>query len=258
MTEVSRGILFPERLPRFVRLPPPDTATELIAWIWIPEWDLAPGEVSRQPVLSYPATNLVVDADGVTLWGPTTRVSERVLTGSGWAVGALLRPAATMALPIEPAATVDGHLPLDEPDLVADVTTAMRGGDAPDHPAAVARVTAWLTSRVPQVGDEGLLANSAVDLLLTDPHVMRVEDAATRLHLSARSLQRLTQRATGMAPSRIIRRRRLQEAAQRIREDPTAPLARIAADLGYADQAHLAADFRTVLGFTASEYRRSE
>jgi AraC-like DNA-binding protein len=32
-------------------------------------------------------------------------------------------------------------------------------------------------------------------------------------------------------------------------------VAQVAADLGYADQAHLAADFRTVLGLTPSAYR---
>jgi AraC-like DNA-binding protein len=53
----------------------------------------------------------------------------------------------------------------------------------------------------------------------------------------------------------MIRRRRLQEAAQRLREGPDVRLADVAADLGYADQAHLANDFRALLGLTPSEYR---
>ena len=53
----------------------------------------------------------------------------------------------------------------------------------------------------------------------------------------------------------LIRRRRLQEAAQRLREQPDTELAALAAELGYADQAHLAGDFRTVLGLTPSRYR---
>ena len=53
----------------------------------------------------------------------------------------------------------------------------------------------------------------------------------------------------------MIRRRRLQEAAQRLREQPDTELAALAAELGYADQAHLAGDFRTVLGLTPSGYR---
>ena len=74
--------------------------------------------------------------------------------------------------------------------------------------------------------------------------------------MSVRTLQRVAHRTVGMPPAAMIRRRRLQEAAQRIRDDPDAVLADVAAELGYADQAHLANDFRTVLGLTASSYRR--
>jgi AraC-like DNA-binding protein len=54
----------------------------------------------------------------------------------------------------------------------------------------------------------------------------------------------------------MIQRRRLQEAAERVRTDPEVDLSSLAADLGYADHAHLTNDFRTVLGFTPSAYRR--
>jgi AraC-like DNA-binding protein len=72
-----------------------------------------------------------------------------------------------------------------------------------------------------------------------------------------RTLQRLAHRTVGLPPAAMIRRRRLQEAAQRVRDDPGVRLAEVAAELGYSDQAHLAADFRTVLGITAGSYRRS-
>jgi AraC-like DNA-binding protein len=93
------------------------------------------------------------------------------------------------------------------------------------------------------------------DLLMSDPEVLRVEDAASQLRVSVRTLQRLAHRTVGLSPAAMIRRRRLQEAAQRLREGPDVRLADVAADLGYADQAHLANDFRAVLGLTPSEYR---
>ena len=49
---------------------------------------------------------------------------------------------------------------------------------------------------------------------------------------------------------------RLQEAAERVRTHPDVDLAAVAAEFGYADQAHLAHDFRRVLGITPSSYRR--
>ncbi|WP_338565665.1 DUF6597 domain-containing transcriptional factor, partial [Microbacterium paraoxydans] len=98
MVDRTRGVLYPARLPSFHRLPPPAHAAALVSWFWIPEWSLPDGEVSRQEIVSYPAVNLVVASDGVSISGATTRVSTRALWGAGWAVGALLRPAAVPAL----------------------------------------------------------------------------------------------------------------------------------------------------------------
>ncbi|GAA5197268.1 helix-turn-helix domain-containing protein [Microbacterium jejuense] len=250
MTDPTRGVLYPDRLPHFTRLPPGDEASDLVEWYWIPQWDLPDGVESRQTLLSYPAANLAVEPDGVTLWGVTTRPSERVLRGSGWAVGALLRPAALSVLTAAPADLADSHVVLDEPALHGAVAAAM-----PDVQAAVDAVESWLVARVGALTPEARLANAVAELLMNDPGVLRLDDAAERLRVSARTLQRLAHRTVGLPPAAMIRRRRLQEAAQRVRDDPGASLADIAADLGYADQAHLAHDFRTVLGFTASDYR---
>jgi AraC-like DNA-binding protein len=243
-------VLYPDRLPRFTRLAPSAAASEFVAWFWIPEWELADGVESRQPILGYPAANLVVDPEGVTLWGATTRASERVLRGSGWAVGALLRPMALARLSDAPRELVDTHAPVDAPDLRAAVLQAM-----PDHAAATAAVSSWLARRVGPPTPEGRLANAMADLLMTDAAILALDDAAARLMVSVRTLQRLAHRTVGLPPAAMIRRRRLQEAAQRVRDDPDLPLAGVAAELGYADQSHLANDFRTVLGITPSGYR---
>ncbi|WP_460775019.1 AraC family transcriptional regulator [Microbacterium sp. GXF7504] len=251
MTDPTRGVLFPDRLPRFTRLPAPDAVAHTAGWFWIPQWDLPDGAESRQPVLGYPAANLVVESDGhARLWGPTTRVSERVLRGRGWAVGALLRPAALLRLHDDPSGIIDGSMPVEAPELVAAVTDAM-----PDLGRAVGAFAAWLREAAGEETADGRLANAMADLLMTDAAILRVEDAAARLRVSVRTLQRLAHRSVGLSPAAMIRRRRLQEAAQRVREDSAASLAGIAAVLGYTDQAHLANDFRAVLGMRASDYR---
>jgi len=250
VTDPTRGVLYPDRLPRFTRLAPSAAASEFVAWFWIPQWDLPDGVVSRQPILGYPAANLAVEPGGVTLWGATTVASERALQGSGWAVGALLKPAAFSRLHGAPGDLVDAHVALDEPELQRTVAAAM-----PDIAAASTVVSAWLAERVGPPTAEARLANAMADLLMEDAAIVRLDDAAERLRVSVRTLQRLAHRTVGVSPAAMIRRRRLQEAAQRVREDPNAPLADIAADLGYADQAHLANDFRAVLGLTASDYR---
>src|SRR5699024_5735892 len=93
-----RGVLHPERLPTFRREPAPDDLSDRIRWFWIPRWNVEPGRTSRQELLPFPASNLVVEGGVVTLSGPTTGRSHRDLRGRGWAVGALLRPAGIAAL----------------------------------------------------------------------------------------------------------------------------------------------------------------
>ncbi len=252
----GRGVLYPSRLPTFHREAAPDSLAALVRWFWFPRWDLAPGQVSRQEVLPFPASNLVVQPEGVSLAGPATGAAHRDLRGRGWAVGALLRPAGLMALCAEPSGLRDAEVPLPAPELHAGTAEAM---ELPDEDAGRRRAVrvweAWAAERLPAPDENALLANAMEDLIAGDPGIVRIEQVARRLGVSVRGVQRLAHRGIGLPPLAVIRRYRLQEAAQRLREDPTLSIAQTAADLGYADQAHLAHDFRQVLGTTPSAYR---
>lgn len=253
MVDPTRGVLYPHRLPRFHRLPA-GPAEELVTWFWIPEWDLEPGRVSRQDIVAYPALNLVIEPGRVELSGASTRASHRDLRGSGWAVGAMLRPAAVAALVPEPAGLVDGETAFDEPALLAAVTAAMASGAG--HRERAASVFAdWLVERVGRIDEAARQANALVDVLMGPDAADGLDEAATRLAVSARTLQRMAHRYVGVSPAAMIRRRRLQEAAERLRRDASTDLATLAADLGYADHAHLTREFRAVLGLTPSGYR---
>ena len=253
----GRGVLYPARLPSFHREPAPEDLRELVRWFWIPRWDLAPGRTSRQELLAFPASNLVVEPGGVSLSGPALGVSHRDLRGRGWAVGALLRPAGLASLAPDPRAIRGIELPLDAADLHRAVSTAMRDNDeTAGRGRAVLAYTAWVTEHLAPPDESGLLANAVEDLISADRTIVRVDQVAERLGTSVRGVQRLAQRYIGLTPLTVIRRYRLQEAVQRLREDPTLTIARVAADLGYADQAHLNADFRRILGVTPTSYRR--
>jgi AraC-like DNA-binding protein len=149
----------------------------------------------------------------------------------------------------------DTSVPLDEPGLVRSVSAAL-GGTAPDRSAGIAAATRWAVAHLSAPDEGGLLANAFEDLVAADRSVVRVEQAADRLGLSVRAVQRLAVRYVGVPPLTVIRRYRLQEAAQRLREEPGTTITQVAADLGYADHAHLTADFRQVLGRTPRDYRQ--
>lgn len=259
MVNPTRGVLYPARLPQFHRLSAPAAVSELVAWFWIPEWDIEPGRSSRQEVVAYPALNLVIDAHTMTLSGATTRMSYRDLRGSGWAVGALLRPAAVAALVDDPAELVDAERVLSaswpDAEAVHDAVAEAMGSGEGHRERAVEVFARWLERRVGPVGDPGRQANALMDALWGDDAALTPEEAAARLSVSLRTLQRMTHRHVGLSPGAMIRRRRLQDAAQRVREEPGIELASIAAELGYADHAHLTRDFQAVLGIAPHTYR---
>lgn len=324
----TRGHLTPGPHATVVRLPAPDDVAHLVRQLWIPEWDLPAGERAEQLVLGYPASNVVVEPEGVALHGPTSRASTRVLAGRGWAVGALLRPAGVLLFTQHPADLLDGSAPVRAPKLLSAVTEAMAGADpggrhvqkadsiggsvpvrapglrsavtgadpagrharpadlvggsvpvrAPGLRSAAAetvtgadpadrhvRAAALLLDHVrmlaaevpPVAARDGALANRMVDLLEAGADARSPADLARQLHVSQRSLQRLAARFVGMPPQLLLRRRRLQEAAERMRADPAADLGALAAELGFADQPHLTREFRSVLGTTPRGYGRT-
>lgn len=263
----ARGILRPTRLPTFHRVPAPEELQELVRWFWIPRWQIPPGRTSRQHLLPFPASNLVVEPGGVVLSGPSTGASYRDLTGTGWAVGALLRPAGIAQLHPDPAALRDLEVAYDAGGLHGAVVGAMErapGGAWTETNTAAARerataiCTRWALDRLEPPDEAGLLANAMEDLVAGDPTVVRVEQVARHLHVSTRAVQRLAHRHVGLPPLAIVRRYRLQEAARRLREEPSTTVAEVAAELGYADHAHLTRDFRQVLGLSPRDYRRGE
>lgn len=128
----------------------------------------------------------------------------------------------------------------------------------PDDPDAHARGRTALEERLAALGEpdeESLLANEIVELVETDPSVLTVADILEHVNLTERALQRLTHRRLGLSPARLVRRRRLQEASERLRSDHER-LGDVAAALGSSDQAHFTRDFRAVTGMTPGKFSR--
>lgn len=238
----------------------PDLA-ELARRFWIPVWDVPEGTVSPQRVLQYPVCLIVVSDTYARVYGVVAGLSQQVLSGRGWAVGLMLQPAAGHLLTRAPVRTMtDRHVDLatvaaiDGATLTRGVRAAMRADPTtPDAQAQARGVVEDALRPLLPVDDEGLLVNAIVEDVETSPDLLRVDDLCTRFDVSERTLQRLLHKRIGLGPKWLIRRRRLQEAADRLRSSG-AELAGIAVDLGYADQAHFTRDFRIATGLTPGEF----
>ena len=78
---------------------------------------------------------------------------------------------------------------------------------------------------------------------------MRIDTLAGELGLTPRSFHREIVAWTGLAPKRLARIFRLQATLSRLRADRT-PLATLATEAGYADQAHMTREFRALAAAT--------
>jgi len=93
-----------------------------------------------------------------------------------------------------------------------------------------------------------------VSRITDDPGLRRVDELSALSGLTARTLQRLFADYVGVSPKWVMRRARLHEAAERADSGEPVDWAALAADLGYADQAHLTRDFTVTIGIPPSRY----
>src|ERR1700744_734521 len=83
----------------------------------------------------------------------------------------------------------------------------------------------------------------------------KVGETGAELGLSPRTFTRRFRDHTGLTPNRFARIQRLQRLLAAVEPGRTADWARLAAEHGYCDQAHLIDDFRELTGVTPGAYR---
>lgn len=243
------------------RYPPAPDLDPLVRRFWLPVWSVAPGREAPQKVLQYPVCLLVITPGYARFYGVTSGLSVTTLTGDGWAAGVMFTPAAGGLLTHRPVAEFTDRY-VDLPDVLGDtaapltatVRDAMHGAprDPARHRVAIDAIESVLRPFLP-LDAEGRLINRIVDFVEDNPDVLRVEQIRRHFDLSERTLQRIVHRRIGLTPKWLIQRRRLQEAAGRLR-DRTSSLADTAALLGYADQPHFVRDFTRVVGMTPGAF----
>ncbi len=202
--------------------------------------------------------NLSTDGARSTVVGVPTRVTSRVLEGSGRVLGIMFRPGGFRPLLDDPlASTVDTISPLA--DVLGDEATATleravrETGDAASLGSVADEVLA------PFVPGERHPCEDAIEVaerIASDRTLTSVEAVAEATGHSRRALQRMFREHVGLSPKRLIRRYRLYEAAERVARGDDVVWAEVAAELGYSDQAHLSRDFAAAFGDSPARYAK--
>lgn len=108
---------------------------------------------------------------------------------------------------------------------------------AGDDNGELARVEEFLLSRLPEPDPSTLDAAAIVDRIAASPAMTRVEAVAAEAGMTVRRLRRLFADYVGVPPKWVIRRYRLREVTNQLDASGAVDRARLATELGYADQA---------------------
>ena len=115
-------------------------------------------------------------------------------------------------------------------------------------------IEGFLRARLPRPDPLAEQAAAIVARIQAEPQLTRVDAVARSAGLGVRRLQRLFAEYVGLGPKWVIRRYRLHEVGERLAAGVDIDWVRLAAELGYADQAHFIRDFTAIVGESPTRY----
>ncbi|MEU1038332.1 DUF6597 domain-containing transcriptional factor [Streptomyces sp. NPDC005551] len=257
----TRGIVDAAELfshVRFRRHEPAEPLRPYLEHYWLIDWDLPEPYASH--VVPHPSVNVVFQryADREP-FGEVSGIGLGLFTqkleGRGRVCGIQFRPGGFRPFaPDRPLASLTGRrLALDA--VFGPAEGAAEAVLTPDDERArVAALDAFLLGLGPRPDLRAELATALVDRVRHDRTVRRVADLARAEGMSVRAVQRLFAAQVGVGPKWIILRYRIHEALERAETSRDVDWAALAAELGYADQAHLIRDFTATVGVPPTAY----
>ncbi|MAU08468.1 MAG: AraC family transcriptional regulator [Anaerolineaceae bacterium] len=260
-TRTSRGILKPQLAEQHFRLtrhaPAPDLA-DVIDRYWVIDWDLRGQPPYEQSTISSPHINMVFDPYKTGIFGVATKRFNYLLKGQGQVFAVKFHIGAFYPFIQSPVSEfTDSLISLGNAFGQAGETLQKQVMVANDVHSKIMLVEDFLRGHLPQPDDNVALVQQIITEIEQDRNLMRVEDLAQRMGYSPRSLQRLFHQYVGASPKWTIRRYRLQDAADLLDQRTPDDWARLAANLGYFDQAHFIKDFKDLIGETPAVYAAS-
>ncbi|MET9976930.1 DUF6597 domain-containing transcriptional factor [Streptomyces microflavus] len=242
---------------RFRRREPAPALRPYLEHYWLIDWDLDQPYAAH--VVPHPSVNLVLQryeagesarerAGYAEVAGIGLGLFTQKLTGRGRVCGVQFRPGGFRPFAPEHALSDLTGRRIDAAEVLRTPPPVGAVLDPADEDARVRALDACLLALEPRPDAQATLAMELVDRVRTDRSVRRVGQLARSAGLSPRTLQRLFSAYVGVGPKWVILRYRIHEALERAESEPAVDWARLAADLGYSDQAHLVRDFTATVG----------
>jgi AraC-like DNA-binding protein len=237
------------------RLPASGRLAAFVDYHWHVGWRTV--EPHRQQVVPVPRVHVAVEDGGLLVHGVSREPFFRTLVGEGHTLGAAFHPGGFRPLLGRSVGTLcDRVVPAGELFGVDDRPCAERVLGASDAPTMVAALESYLAALAPEPDPVVAQVRALVAEAEQDRGITRAEQLADRGHLSLRSLQRLFTDYVGIGPKWVISRWRILDAAAAAHSGDPVDWPALAAELGFADQAHLVRAFTSVVGTSPAAYAR--
>ena len=182
-----------------------------------------------------------------SLSGLTLQPRRAVSHGLTRALGADLYPWGARQLLGWSLKVITPELSLTPPTLVRAITALLRLNLWEE---ARQTLEAWLLGRLAERDRERSAGVRAAGTLYDTLGQARMGGLAEEQNLSRRQLERQFVQDVGVNAKTLSRLIRFQEVRRRLSSDPGTSLAQLTYDLGFADQAHLTREFRTLASMT--------
>lgn len=254
-----RGLLRPRGIvSHHARYHPSPHLEFFVEHYWIVRWDLRGKGPYLQETLPHPSIHIVFGPGDSRIVGIVRGRFSILLKDKGGVFGIKFLPGAFYPFLESPVSRItDKVLRIDD---VFDVDVRLLENaimSQQDDWKMIEIAEDFLRWRLPERDENVPAVRRIVDLIMNEPEITRVDDVARRLGLNKRAVQRLFSKYVGVSPKWVIKRYRLNEAAEQLASGRAADLSRIAVDLGYFDQAHFIKDFKSIVGKSPAEYARS-
>lgn len=243
------------------RFEPGPLLKPFVEYYWVVRYNVHVDKPYKQTILSYPNVQLAFEQDDggrrALIYGIPGRPFVRELRGVGRVLGVKFNAGGFYPFWKRDVAVLTG-LTIAASDLFgpdADEWSDMVL-DAGNDAAMAEQAEIVLLTRLPIRDIQAELAARIVRETMNNREIIKVEQLSDHTGLSIRQLQRLFHKYIGVTPKWVIKRFRLQEAAERIEQDESARWTELAIQLGYFDQAHFIKDFKSVLGQSPAAYKR--
>jgi AraC-like DNA-binding protein len=244
----------PPGVYRHIRHAPPESLKDWVEHFWLEDWEFAESTSQTREVLPHPSVQLVFAPGRSRIYGVQLGRFVRQLSGKGRILGVKFRPGAFYPFLRQPVCSLASKsIPAAQVFPDAEAATEEVLANRSDL-AMVGAATHFLETHLPARDSLVDSARRAVEEIVENPIVTRVQHLVTRLDVSERTIQRLFRRYVGASPRWVIKRYRVYEALEQLSLGRPPEFASLAQNLGYFDQAHFINDFKKLVGCAPQEY----